>query len=342
MAVTTSYWQCNLVPMANFSLLDKSLWFGRNNKTLFLGIKQADFKLNRCLYSVQNTGKKMGLRVSAKGSRDLESEDSEDSEDNNVDENEDGDDSEDDDENVSFWERKETRDKMKDLEDMRDLITEAEKLQEGEGGDGTSSTEESEEERKKRLREELAKRAKEQAKKRKAADVMFQLGQQAYGKGMYSKSVELLEGALTNVSKLSLFGGEIQLWLAMAYDAHNRHGDCIALYKSLEKTHPMASIRKKAKGLRYILEAPKLKITQDEMVTIPLLNSNYDSSKSSWSQMYRNRRRKTAINKETPPTRDYFSDFLVWKPPRWERSPYFWVGVAMWLTLVGVALVFQD
>lgn len=339
MAVTTSYCHSNLVPMANISLLGKTLWFGRNNKTLCLGIKQADFKLNRCFCSVQITGRKMGLRASAKGSRDS---DSEDSEYMNGDENENDDESEDDDENVSFWERKETRDKMKDLEDMRDLIKEAEKLQEGEGRAETPSIEESEEERKIRLREELAKRAKELAKRRKEAEVMFQMGQRAYGKGMYGKAVELLEGALTNVSKVSLFGGEIQLWLAMAYDAHNRHGDCISLYKSLEKTHPFAGIRKKAAGLRYILEAPKLKITEDEMVTIPLLNSNYDSSKSSRGQMYVNRKKKTAVNKETIPTRDYFSDFLVWNPPQWERSPYFWVGVAMWLTLVGVALVFQD
>lgn len=281
----------------------------------------------------------MGLRAGAKGSGDSTSEDSEYK---NEGENENGDESEDDDENVSFWERKETRDKMKDLEDMRDLIKEAEKLQEGEGRAETPPIEESEEDRKNRVREELAKRAKEQAKKRKQAEVMFQMGQRAYGKGMYGKAVELLEGALTNVSKVSLVGGEIQLWLAMAYDAHNRHGDCIALYKILEKTHPISGIRKQAAGLRYILEAPKLKITQDEMVTIPLLNSNYDSSKSSRGQMYRNWKKKISVNKETQPTRDYSSDFLVWKPPQWERSPYFWVAVAMWLTLVGVALVFQD
>jgi len=49
---------------------------------------------------------------------------------------------------------------------------------------------------------------------------------------MYSKAIELLEGAFTNVSKVSLFGGEIQLWLVMASNAYNRHGDCFALYKA--------------------------------------------------------------------------------------------------------------
>jgi len=64
----------------------------------------------------------------------------------------------------------------------------------------------------------------------------------------------------------------------MAYEANNRHKDCIALYKELEKSHPSISIKRQAAELRYILEAPKLKITQEEMVTIPLIGSSYDRS----------------------------------------------------------------
>lgn len=62
----------------------------------------------------------------------------------------------------------------------------------------------------------------------------------------------------------------------MAYEANNRHADCIALYQQLEKKHPSVSIRRQAKELRYILQAPKLKITQEEMVTIPIIGSSYD------------------------------------------------------------------
>lgn len=69
---------------------------------------------------------------------------------------------------------------------------------------------------------------------------------------------------------------QIQIWLAMAYEANNRHRDCIALYQQLEKHHPSVSIRKQAAELRYILQAPKLKISKDEMVTIPLIGSSYD------------------------------------------------------------------
>jgi hypothetical protein len=62
----------------------------------------------------------------------------------------------------------------------------------------------------------------------------------------------------------------------MAYEANNRHADCIALYKQLEMKHPSISIRRQAANLRYILQAPKLKISQEEMVTIPLIGSTYD------------------------------------------------------------------
>eukprot|EP00252_Welwitschia_mirabilis_P007837 TRINITY_DN19557_c0_g1_i1.p1 TRINITY_DN19557_c0_g1~~TRINITY_DN19557_c0_g1_i1.p1 ORF type:complete len:321 (+),score=62.05 TRINITY_DN19557_c0_g1_i1:145-1107(+) len=242
----------------------------------------------------------------------------------------------------SFWGSKKGQERYKDLEDMRDLVKEAEKLQEEDAFAQTSNAEDIDEEKKKRLRYELAKRAKEQAERRKTAGIMFLSGQRAYGKGMYRKSVELLENALQNVSESSLFGGEIQIWLAMAYDAQNRHSDCIALYESLEDNHPVPAIRKKAAELRYILDAPKLKITEAEMVTVPLLSPYYESSKDSWGQRYRKRMRRYATSKGAEPTKDYYSDFWVWKRPEWEKSPYFWVAVAMWLTLVGVALVFQD
>lgn len=62
----------------------------------------------------------------------------------------------------------------------------------------------------------------------------------------------------------------------MAYEANKRHADCIDLYKQLENKHPSVSIRRQAADLRYILQAPKIKITREEMVTIPLIGSSYD------------------------------------------------------------------
>ncbi|XP_022632824.1 uncharacterized protein LOC106780769 isoform X3 [Vigna radiata var. radiata] len=170
------------------------------------------------------------------------------------------------------WEM-EMRRRVREFEARRELETKAEELQ----SSVDEAREETEEEKRMRVRKELEKVAKEQAERRATAQLMFDLGQKAYGKGSYGRAIEFLEAALTIIPRPTLFGGEIQIWLAMAYEAHNRHKDCIALYRQLENTHPSISIRRQAAELRYILQAPKLKISQEEMVTIPLIGSSYDS-----------------------------------------------------------------
>ncbi|KAL5997404.1 hypothetical protein ACLOJK_008334 [Asimina triloba] len=175
------------------------------------------------------------------------------------------------------WEE-EMRNKAKEIEEMKELEKKAEELQSRVAADqGEGGVEETEEEKKERVRRELEKVAREQAERRETAKLMFDLGQKAYGRGMYGRAIEFLEGALTIIPKPTVFGGEIQIWLAMAYEANNRHKDCIALYQELENKHPSVSIRRQAANLRYILQAPKLKISEDEMVRIPMIGSSYDS-----------------------------------------------------------------
>lgn len=243
------------------------------------------------------------------------------------------------------WEE-ELRRKLKDLEEMKELEKRAAELQsqimaeEVEGGDG----EETEEEKRERVRRELEKVAKEQAERRETAKLMFELGQKAYEKGMYARAIEFLEAALTIIPRPTLFGGEIQIWLAMAYEANNRHRDCIALYQQLEKKHPSPGIRRQAAELRYILQAPKLKISKEEMVTIPLIGSSYDSYAGTWSDKYKDRdqRRKMVTTNQLPSSRDFFSDFMVWRPPSGlGENQYLWLFLALWLGLVGTALLLQ-
>lgn len=209
-------------------------------------------------------------------------------------------------------------------------------------GDGED---ESEEEKRERVRRELEKLAKEQAERRETATLMFELGQKAYGKGMYSRAIEFLEAALTIIPRPTLFGGEIQIWLAMAYEANNRHRDCIALYQQLEKKHPSASIRRQASELRYILQAPKLKISEDEMVTIPLIGSSYDRYAGTWSDKYKDRGQEkwfVSTTNQLPSSKDFLGDFMVWRPPvGLEKNPAFWAILAFWIGLVGTALLVQ-
>jgi hypothetical protein len=55
--------------------------------------------------------------------------------------------------------------------------------------------------------------------------------------------------------------------------ATGREQDCIDLYKTLENTHPSNSVKKQAANLRFIMEAPKLKLRPEERVSIPVLST---------------------------------------------------------------------
>ncbi|CAN6464259.1 unnamed protein product [Victoria cruziana] len=239
---------------------------------------------------------------------------------------------------------KKMRERLKEIEEMKELERRAEELQAGEAeAVAAVAEEETEEEKRQRVRKELEKLAKEQAERRETAKLMFEVGQKAYGKGNYGRAIEFLEAALTIIPRQTLFGGEIQIWLAMAYEAKNRHKDCIALYRELESKHPSVSIRRQAAGLRYILQAPKLKISEEEMVTIPLIGSSYDSYAGSWSDKYKDKsERREITTNQLPSTRDYLADFMVWRPPAgWEKSRAFWTYVTICLGLVGVCLLVQ-
>ncbi|CAI9093011.1 OLC1v1028408C1 [Oldenlandia corymbosa var. corymbosa] len=251
-------------------------------------------------------------------------------------------------ENGFDWE-KEMRKRVKEIEEFRELEKKAEEVQnrvdEEFKESGEEDKEETEEEKRMRVRKELEKVAKEQAERRKMAELMFDLGQKAYGRGTYGRAIEFLEAALTIIPRPTLFGGEIQIWLAMAYEANNRHADCIALYKQLEQKHPSVSIRRQAAELRYILQAPKIKITQEEMVSIPLIGSSYDSYAGTWSDKYKDKdeKRSYSTTNQLPSNRDYLGDLLQWKPPiGLEKSQTFWIALTLWVGLVGAALFLQN
>eukprot|EP00271_Cylindrocystis_brebissonii_P013907 TRINITY_DN3446_c0_g1_i2.p1 TRINITY_DN3446_c0_g1~~TRINITY_DN3446_c0_g1_i2.p1 ORF type:complete len:337 (-),score=42.22 TRINITY_DN3446_c0_g1_i2:34-1044(-) len=185
-----------------------------------------------------------------------------------------------------FWETAEGKRKLREIEELRQLMSAAEALEaqmageerpKGEGSGRRIEEEQAAAEKAARLREMLAKAAVEQVERRQAAEALYARGQRAYGSGVYNKAVELFEAALEKSSQGSSLGGEIQLWLALAYDANGRRAECLALYRRLESGHALKNIRQKAAELRYIAEAPKLKLTPEEMVTIPLLDMDNNS-----------------------------------------------------------------
>ncbi|CAN8272600.1 unnamed protein product [Cochlearia groenlandica] len=243
---------------------------------------------------------------------------------------------------------KEMKRRVKELQDMKDLEKKAEELQNiidhDDDNDNDDDDDDDEEKKRMRVKRELQKVAREQAERRKTAELMFELGQKAYGRGMYGRAIEFLEGALTIIPRPTLFGGEIQIWLAMAYEANNRHRDCIDLYQQLEKKHPSPGIRRQASELRYILQAPKLKISQEEMVTIPMIGSSYDSYAVTWSDKERDkdRRMKESTTNQINASQDLLGKLLVWRPPVGsDKNRVFWFGLILWFGLVGAALILQ-
>ncbi|CAM8876756.1 unnamed protein product [Rhodiola kirilowii] len=239
------------------------------------------------------------------------------------------------DEEVLNWE-KGMRMRMKEMEEMRELERKAEELQSRTADEGGDAAEETEEERKLRVRKELEKAAKEQAELRDSAKLMFEVGQKAYGKGSYGRAIEFFEGALTIIPRPTLFGGEIQIWLAMAYEANNRHADCITLYRQLEKKHPSFSIRRQASELRYIFASSK---AQD------ISGRNGDNTSycyaATWTEKEKDKR-SGPITNQLPSSKDYLADFLVWRPPvGLEKSGAFWATATLLLCLVGAAFIIQ-
>lgn len=60
-------------------------------------------------------------------------------------------------------------------------------------------------------------------------------------------------------------------------NANGKEEGCIDLFRHLEETHPVSAIAKQAANLRFIMEAPKLEVGEDEKVSVPVLD--LDSNK---------------------------------------------------------------
>lgn len=100
---------------------------------------------------------------------------------------------------------------------------------------------------------------------------MYDAGVKAYGRGMYDDAVKWFEAAERETSETSTLGGKIGIYKALALDAYGQRDKALAVYEWLESVHPVKSIRKQAEELRYILEAPRLEIGENERVEVKLM-----------------------------------------------------------------------
>jgi lipopolysaccharide biosynthesis regulator YciM len=110
---------------------------------------------------------------------------------------------------------------------------------------------------------------------------LYQSGILAFENGKYREAVESLERANSLVARNTRFGGEVQIWLATAYEAAGRNQDAVDLCEQL-KRHPDIDTSTQAKRLQYIWKAPKLNRPKEWLTEIPdmgAVSSNNDKTK---------------------------------------------------------------
>lgn len=115
----------------------------------------------------------------------------------------------------------------------------------------------------------LAAKAEADARAKAEKARKFEVGKALYAKGMYPQSVRALIVALDAEGPFTQLGGEIQLWLALAHSATGNEEAAIQVYKEVESSHPSPKMRRQAYDLRYIAEAPKLRVGADEKPQLP-------------------------------------------------------------------------
>lgn len=100
------------------------------------------------------------------------------------------------------------------------------------------------------------------------ANDQYARGQAAFERGNYRQAVEHFEEGVKQAKAITPLGGEIQVWLVNAYNAVGKSQEAIALCEALTR-HPDIEVRKQAKGLLYILQAPQLRRPGNWMTEIP-------------------------------------------------------------------------
>ena len=114
---------------------------------------------------------------------------------------------------------------------------------------------------------------------RSQAQTEYAQGQDAFEHGNYRQAVTHFEAGVKLARATTPLGGEIQVWLVNAYNAIGRDREAEALCETLTR-HPDLEVRKQAKNLLYILQAPQLLRPGNWMSQIPDLGALEESNPS--------------------------------------------------------------
>ena len=107
-------------------------------------------------------------------------------------------------------------------------------------------------------------------------DTDYQSGQIAFERGEYRQAVSCLLAALAQVQPNTKIGGEVQVWLATAYEATGQIAEAKALCLQLSN-HPNLDTRQASKRMLYIMQAPELTRRDEWLIKIPDLSQIEDA-----------------------------------------------------------------
>lgn len=191
-----------------------------------------------------------------------------------------------------------------------------------------------------KLAAKLQKDQEEERLSRAARSGIFEMAKAAYTRGRYADSVHLFEEASKAEGTMSALGGDILMWLALAYQATGDDARCIATYQSVEDHHPLRKVRNQAANLRFICQAPKMKRGPDEKVAIPVLKVE-DRKKQGQRSPYRRPVPTAAIVKRELTLEERF--WAEYKTPTWTRNRYvWWAAGILGLSLAAYSVLVVD
>jgi len=129
----------------------------------------------------------------------------------------------------------------------------------------------------------------------------FELGNKLMLRGEYKAAVSAFTQAIVNApgGLAGRKGGQYAVYLAQALQAASRKQEAVKLLQRCD-SHSDADVRKISQSVLYIMQAPELKLGQENFVSIPALDLTDD-----WGP------RRKMIEKKDPPPEKYSLEWYV-------------------------------
>lgn len=148
--------------------------------------------------------------------------------------------------------------------------------------------------------------------------------------GSYSSAVEAFQEAVREAGgEGSMKGGQMCVWLAQALYAAGEPKEAVAMLDRISRGHPGSNVRKAASEIKYILEAPELKLDERNFVQIPEAIMNAEE---------RGRQTGQYAKMEKKPEKHSLEWYMLQKEPKPKKQKVDPAGGVAAAALVGLAV----